>query len=156
MHRPEPGDRQEFVPGRHQQCDVNYREIRRATVWSYKFHRRIDGRVNAQHLSIYSSLRKATDPYGSCDSSHHIAGGGGGYQARRCAVPTRIAAGGSPSSSTGCLPRCAFSAEREICDDTCVASTLAAASRPRQINDALRDRSHGLIVLMRPDRLRPG
>ena len=29
----------------HQQCDVNYREIRRATVWSCTFHRRIDGRV---------------------------------------------------------------------------------------------------------------
>jgi len=29
----------------HQQCDVNYREIRRAIVWSYEFHRRIDGRV---------------------------------------------------------------------------------------------------------------
>ena len=25
----------------HQQCDVNYREIRRATLWSYGFHRRI-------------------------------------------------------------------------------------------------------------------
>ena len=24
---------------------MNYREIRRATVWSYEFHRRIDGRV---------------------------------------------------------------------------------------------------------------
>ena len=29
----------------HQQCDVNYREILRATVWSYEFHRRIEGRV---------------------------------------------------------------------------------------------------------------
>ena len=27
----------------HQQCDVNCREIRRATVWSYALHRRIDG-----------------------------------------------------------------------------------------------------------------
>ena len=29
----------------HQQCHVNYRKIRRTTVWSYEFHRRIDGRV---------------------------------------------------------------------------------------------------------------
>jgi hypothetical protein len=29
----------------HQQCGVNYHEVRRATVWSYEFHRRIDGRM---------------------------------------------------------------------------------------------------------------
>ena len=30
-------------------------------------------------LRIYPSLRKATDPYGSRDSSHHIAGGCVGF-----------------------------------------------------------------------------
>jgi len=29
----------------HQQCDVNYIEIRRTAVWSYEFRRRIDRRV---------------------------------------------------------------------------------------------------------------
>jgi len=38
----------------HQQCDVNYIEIRRAAVWSYGFHKRIDGRV---------SPAEATGPY---------------------------------------------------------------------------------------------
>jgi len=33
------------LPEIHQQCDVNYIEIRRTTVWSYEFRRRIDGRV---------------------------------------------------------------------------------------------------------------
>jgi hypothetical protein len=46
----------------HQQCDVNYREIRRATVWSYKFHRRIDGRVPpAEVTRPYEKLPIPTD-----------------------------------------------------------------------------------------------
>ena len=46
----------------HQQCDVNYREIRRATVWSYKFHRRIDGCVPPAELTRpYEKLPIPTD-----------------------------------------------------------------------------------------------
>ena len=45
----------------HQQCHVNYREIRRATVWSYEFHRGIDGRVTLTGSPVptksYRSLR---------------------------------------------------------------------------------------------------
>ena len=42
----------------HQQCDVNYREIRRPTVCSYKFHRRIDG----EGMRPYEKLPIPTDP----------------------------------------------------------------------------------------------
>ena len=46
----------------HQQCDVNYREIRRATVWSYNFHRRIDGRVPpSEGTRPYGKLTIPTD-----------------------------------------------------------------------------------------------
>ena len=46
----------------HQQCDVNYREIRRTTVWSYEFHRRIDGRVpSAEGTRPYEKLPIPTD-----------------------------------------------------------------------------------------------
>ena len=49
-------------PTDHQQCDVNYREIRRATVWSYEFHRRIDGRVPpAEGTCPYEKLTIPTD-----------------------------------------------------------------------------------------------
>ena len=57
--------RKKQLEGFHQQCDVNYFEIRRAvgpsTVWSYEFHRRIDGQVNSESLPVptksYRSLR---------------------------------------------------------------------------------------------------
>jgi len=46
----------------HQQCDVNYLEIRRATLWSYEFHRRIDGRVPpAEGTGPYEKLPIPTD-----------------------------------------------------------------------------------------------
>ena len=46
----------------HQQRDVNYREIRRATVWTYKFHRRIDGREPpAEVARPYEKLPIPTD-----------------------------------------------------------------------------------------------
>ena len=49
-------------PTDHQQCHVNYREIRRATVWSYEFHRRIDGRVPpAEGTRPYEKLTIPTD-----------------------------------------------------------------------------------------------
>ena len=49
-------------PLSHQQCDVNYREIRRATLWSYEFHRRIDGRVPpAEGTRPYEKLPIPTD-----------------------------------------------------------------------------------------------
>ena len=49
-------------PPLHQQCDVIYREIRRATVWSYKFHRRIDGCVPpAEGMRPYEKLTIPTD-----------------------------------------------------------------------------------------------
>ena len=46
----------------HQRCDVNYCEIRRATVWSYEFHRRIDGRAPpAEGTRPYEKLPIPTD-----------------------------------------------------------------------------------------------
>ena len=61
-------ERHSFQPTRppcmhpHQQCDVNYRKIRRATVWSYEFHRRIDGRVPpAEVTRPYAKLSIPTD-----------------------------------------------------------------------------------------------
>ena len=46
----------------HRQWDVNYREILRATVWSYEFHRRIDGRVPpAEGTRPYEKLTIPTD-----------------------------------------------------------------------------------------------
>ena len=46
----------------HQQCYVNYREIRRAPLWSYEFHRRIDGRVPpAEGTRPYEKLPIPTD-----------------------------------------------------------------------------------------------
>ena len=50
----------------HQQCDVNYFEIRRAvgpsSVWSYEFHRRIDGRMpSPEGLRPYEMLPIPTD-----------------------------------------------------------------------------------------------
>ena len=49
-------------PPFHQQCDVNYREIRRAAVWSYEFHRRINGRVPpAEGTRPYEKLTIPTD-----------------------------------------------------------------------------------------------
>jgi len=46
----------------HQQRDVNYREIRRATVWSYEFHRRIDGRMpSPEGMRPYDKLTNPTD-----------------------------------------------------------------------------------------------
>ena len=45
-------------PAFHQQCDANYREVRRATVWSYEFHRRIDG----EGMRPYEKLPIPTDP----------------------------------------------------------------------------------------------
>ena len=46
---PSPRDPQPWHD--HQQCDVNYFEIRRAvgpsSVWSYEFHRIIDGRMSS-------------------------------------------------------------------------------------------------------------
>jgi hypothetical protein len=63
---PSRGEGVEFDPeevlGSHKQCDVNYREIRRATVWSYEFHRRIDGRVPpAEGTRPYEKLPIPTD-----------------------------------------------------------------------------------------------
>ena len=50
-------------PPHHQQCDVNYREIRRPTVWSYEFHRIIDGRVpSPEGMRPYEKLPIPTDP----------------------------------------------------------------------------------------------
>ena len=44
------------------QCDVNYFDIRRATVWSYEFHRRKDGRVPpAEGTGPYEKLPIPTD-----------------------------------------------------------------------------------------------
>ena len=43
-----------------QQCDVNYREMSRDTVWSYKFHRRINGRVPP--VEVTRPYEKATIP----------------------------------------------------------------------------------------------
>ena len=41
---------------------MDYREIRRATVWSYEFHRRIDGRVPpAEGTRPYEKLTIPTD-----------------------------------------------------------------------------------------------
>ena len=41
---------------------MNYREIRRATVWSYEFYRRIDGRVPpAEGTRPYEKLTIPTD-----------------------------------------------------------------------------------------------
>jgi hypothetical protein len=49
-------------PPDHQQCDVNYREIRRATVWFYEIHRRIDGRIPpAEVMRPYEKLPIPTD-----------------------------------------------------------------------------------------------
>ena len=46
----------------HQQYDVNYREVRRTTVWSYEFHRRIDGPVPpAEGTRPYEKLPIPTD-----------------------------------------------------------------------------------------------
>ena len=46
----------------HQQCDVNYREIRRTTVWTYEFRRRKDGRVPpAEGTRPYEKLPIPTD-----------------------------------------------------------------------------------------------
>ena len=63
--RPPPPDfrgaRGDGHQGLHQQCDVNYFEIRRAlgptTVWSYAFHRRIDG----EGMRPYEMLPIPTD-----------------------------------------------------------------------------------------------
>jgi hypothetical protein len=45
-----------------QQCDVNYREIRRATLWSYEFHGRIDRCVPpAEGTRPYEKLPILTD-----------------------------------------------------------------------------------------------
>ena len=63
----------------HQQCDVNYCEIRRATVWSYEFHRRIDGRV---------SLAEATGPY------------------EKLPIPTDLEIVHITLPVVGCMPRC--------------------------------------------------
>ena len=52
----------QVLPSHHQQCDVNYREIRRATVWSYEFHRIIDGRMPpAEGTRPYEKLPIHTD-----------------------------------------------------------------------------------------------
>ena len=49
-------------PVLHQQCNVNYREICRATVRSYEFHRRIDGRMlHAEGTRPYEKLPIPTD-----------------------------------------------------------------------------------------------
>ena len=112
-------------PRTHQQCNVNYFGICRAvgpsSVWSYEFHRIIDGRMSSPESEALgqlgqeepdigqgpsngsnaipeagsswpswprasdrgnASLRNATDPYGSQNSSHHIAGGSGGAPRR--------------------------------------------------------------------------
>ena len=46
----------------HQQCDVNYIEIRRTTVRYYEFRRRIDGRVpRAEGTRPYEKLPIPTD-----------------------------------------------------------------------------------------------
>ena len=58
---PEPR-RRVLHGGYHQQCDVNYREIHRATVWSCEFHRRIYGRVPpAEVTRPYEKLPIPTD-----------------------------------------------------------------------------------------------
>ena len=47
----------------HQQCDVNYREIRRPSVSSYEFHRRIEGRMpSPEGMRPYEKLPIPTDP----------------------------------------------------------------------------------------------
>ena len=46
----------------HQQSDVNYREICRATGWSYEFHRRIEGCITpAEVMRPYEKLPIPTD-----------------------------------------------------------------------------------------------
>jgi len=51
QHRVQLGRHPTVIQRYHQQCDVNYFEIRRAvgpsSVWSYEFHRIIDGRISS-------------------------------------------------------------------------------------------------------------
>ena len=46
----------------HQQCDANFLEFRRAALWSYEFHRRMDGHVPpAEGEGPYEKLPIPTD-----------------------------------------------------------------------------------------------